>query len=77
MKGGDGAVPKAEAEKVVANILNIPEHNVPVYKHGQSGCSSCGVKSPDRPLFCLYSNGGHEEMDQRMDIHTNVLVDVV
>ena len=34
MGGGNRGAPEAEAQKVVANILNVPEHKVPVCKHG-------------------------------------------
>ena len=44
MRGDNRGAPEAEVQKIVANVLNVPEQEVPVYKHGHSRCCPRGVE---------------------------------
>ena len=75
--GGDRAASKAEAKKVVANVLSVPEKKIPVRKHGGGGRCSRRVKGATRRTPRLHPNGGGEEVDKGMGIEPHVLKDMV
>ena len=77
MGGGDRAAPKAEAKEVVANILIVPEKEVPVRKHGSSRRCSRRVKRATRRTTRLHPNGGGEEVNKRVGVEPHVLEDMV
>ena len=77
MGGGDRTAPKTEAKEIMANILNVPEKEIPVRKHGGSGCCSCRVKGVIQRTTHLHPDGGGEEVNKGVGIEPHILMDMV
>ena len=77
MGGGNRGAPETEAQKIVANILNVPEQKVPVHKHGCSGRRSRRVECAPGCTARLDLRGCGVEVDQGVSVEPHILKDVV
>ena len=77
MGGGNRGAPKTEAEEVMANILRVPEHKIPVRKHGSSGRRSCGVECTPGRTPRLNPSGCSVEVHQGVGVEPHVFEDMV
>ena len=77
MGGGNRGAPESEAQKIVANILNVPEQKIPVRKHGCSGRRPRRVKCTPRCTARLDPSGCGVEVDQGVSVEPHILKDVV
>ena len=73
MGGGNRGAPETEAQEVVANILNVPEHEVPVHKHGCGRRHPHGVESMPGCTVRLDLSGRSVEVHQGVGVEPHIL----
>ena len=61
----------------MANVLNVPEKEVPVRKHGGGGRCSRRVKGATWRTTRLHPNGGGEEVNKGVGVKPHILMDMV
>ena len=76
--GGDNVgAPEMEVQEIVTNILNVPEQEVPVHKHGHGRHHPRRVESMSGCTAHLDPSGCSVEVYQGVGVKPHILVDVM